>query len=291
MEQWTEIRRKVLVEKAPRSARSAGTTGSAIRTLDKILANAEPPGYPRGRARAEAQARASSSASSTRSWPTTKTRRPSSATRPSASSSASATSTATRAASSQVRVAVAAGQALLQGGLRPARHPPGRCPVRLRRGHGRDRRRARCKAALAVMTLPYSDAYFVSAYPTRVHRDLPGRPRRRRSSSSAACPIRTAYDNTTIAVSQGDGHDERELTREFLRLESHYLFDHRFCRVGRGNEKGHVENHVGYSPAQLVGPGAGVRLVRRAERVPRRLLLCRPVPPGPGQGRHQGASA
>jgi transposase len=32
------------------------------------------------------------------------------------------------------------------------------------------------KAALSVMTLPYSDVFHVSAYPERVHRDLPGRP-------------------------------------------------------------------------------------------------------------------
>lgn len=48
--------------------------------------------------------------------------------------------------------------------------------------------------------------------------------------------------------------DERHLTREFLRLESHFLFDHRFCRVGRGNEKGHVENHVGFCRRNLLVP-------------------------------------
>jgi hypothetical protein len=47
---------------------------------------------------------------------------------------------------------------------------------------------------------------------------------------------------------------ERELTTEFLRLESHHLFAHHFCRVGRGNEKGHVEAHVGYSRRNLLVP-------------------------------------
>jgi len=47
---------------------------------------------------------------------------------------------------------------------------------------------------------------------------------------------------------------ERELTRAFLALESHYLFQHHFCRVGRGNEKGHVENHVGYARRNLLVP-------------------------------------
>jgi hypothetical protein len=42
------------------------------------------------------------------------------------------------------------------------------------------------------------------------------------------------------------------LTTEFLRLESHFLFAHHFCRVGRGNEKGHVETHVGYARRNLL---------------------------------------
>lgn len=66
-------------------------------------------------------------------------------------------------------------------------------------------------------------------------------------------PAKTDYDNTSIAVKKIVGRD-RELTREFLRLESHFLFDHRFCRVGRGNEKGHVENHVGYARRNLLVP-------------------------------------
>src|SRR5271163_443885 len=66
-------------------------------------------------------------------------------------------------------------------------------------------------------------------------------------------PLRTSYDNTSIAVSKVMGR-ERVLTRAFLALESHYLFTHHFCRVGRGNEKGHVENHVGYSRRNLLVP-------------------------------------
>ena len=66
-------------------------------------------------------------------------------------------------------------------------------------------------------------------------------------------PTKTDYDNTSIAVAKIVGR-ERELTREFLRLESHFLFDHRFCRVGRGNEKGHVENHVGFVRRNLLVP-------------------------------------
>jgi transposase len=66
-------------------------------------------------------------------------------------------------------------------------------------------------------------------------------------------PLRTSYDNTSIAVTKVMG-TERELTRAFLALESHYLFELHFCHVGRGNEKGHVETHVGYSRRNLLVP-------------------------------------
>ena len=110
----------------------------------------------------------------------------------------------------------------------------------------------RRKAALGVITLPYSDTYFLSAYPRECAETF-------QAAHVAGfeffggVPVRTSYDNTSIAVTKVMGR-ERELTRAFLTLQSHYLFDHHFCRVGRGNEKGHVENHVGYSRRNLLVP-------------------------------------
>ncbi len=46
----------------------------------------------------------------------------------------------------------------------------------------------------------------------------------------------------------------RELTDAFLRLQSHYLFIHHFCLVRRANEKGHVENLVGYARRNFLVP-------------------------------------
>ena len=43
----------------------------------------------------------------------------------------------------------------------------------------------------------------------------------------------------------GDG--KRQRTRGFTELQSHYLFDDRFGRPGKGNDKGKVEGLVGYA--------------------------------------------
>jgi hypothetical protein len=103
------------------------------------------------------------------------------------------------------------------------------------------------------MTLPYSDAFFVSAYPRECTETFQAA-HIAAFSFFGGVPVRISYDNTTIAVKRVVGPSERELTREFLRLESHFLFCHRFCRVGRGNEKGHVENLVGYSRRNFLVP-------------------------------------
>lgn len=110
----------------------------------------------------------------------------------------------------------------------------------------------RTKAAFAVMTLPFSDAWHLSAYPRECTETF-------QAAHVAAfeffggVPTRTSYDNTTIAVKKVVGR-ERELTREFLRLESHFLFAHHFCRVARGNEKGVVEGLVGYGRRNTMVP-------------------------------------
>ena len=66
-------------------------------------------------------------------------------------------------------------------------------------------------------------------------------------------PRRITYDNSKVAVSQIVGK-ERRLTQGFLQLKSHYLFDHHFCQVARGNEKGVVEGLVKFTRLNFFVP-------------------------------------
>jgi hypothetical protein len=52
---------------------------------------------------------------------------------------------------------------------------------------------------------------------------------------------------------------DRKLTTGFLQLQSHYLFDHHFCRVRRPNEKGVVEGLVKYVRLNFFVPVPEVR--------------------------------
>ncbi len=249
MNEWTEIRRKVLVEGASkRSIRRDYNIGSEA--LEKILANSEPPGYRQTAARPKPRLGQFLGVID-EILEADKTAPP------------KQRHTARRiyerlrdeygytGCSSQVRAAVARERLRRKEVFVPLSHPPGHAQFDFGEATvivaGVEQ-----KVALAVMTLPYSDAYFVSAYPRECTETFQAG-HESAFSFYGAVPVRISYDNTSIAVKKIVGR-ERDLTREFLRLQSHFLFDAHFCRVRRGNEKGHVETHVGYSRRNLLVP-------------------------------------
>ena len=60
-------------------------------------------------------------------------------------------------------------------------------------------------------------------------------------------PLRLRFDNLSTAVAKVLEGGERELTEGFRRFMLHYRFRADFCNPASGNEKGNVENKVGYS--------------------------------------------
>lgn len=109
------------------------------------------------------------------------------------------------------------------------------------------------KIHFLVMELPHSDACFLKAYPAE--------------TTEAFCdahvaafeffggvPISILYDNTKIAVARILGDGKRKRTRVFSELVSHYLFEDRFGRPGKGNDKGKVEGMVGYTRRNFMVP-------------------------------------
>jgi transposase len=249
MQMWTEIRRRVLVEGT--SKRSVCREyGIGWRTLEKILANTEPPGYRRSAPRPKTklgpylpvieQILASDREAPPKQHHTAK--RIFERLRDEYGYPGGIT---------QVKEAVARHRRHHQEVFVPLSHPPGEAQFDF--GYATvEIAGVRCKAAFAVMSLPYSDAFHVSAYPRECTETFQAA-HVSAFSFFGGVPTRTSYDNTTIAVRKVIGR-ERALTREFLRLESHFLFAHRFCRVARGNEKGHVESLVGYGRRNFMVP-------------------------------------
>ncbi|MGL5983751.1 MAG: Mu transposase domain-containing protein, partial [Cetobacterium sp.] len=62
------------------------------------------------------------------------------------------------------------------------------------------------------------------------------------------------FDNMSTAVAQIKKGKERKLTDRFIQFMAHYGFKSKFCNPASGNEKGHVENKVGYIRRNLFVP-------------------------------------
>ena len=109
------------------------------------------------------------------------------------------------------------------------------------------------KAHCFVMDLPHSDGCFVKAYPAETTEAfLDGH-----VSAFAflgGVPRSILYDNTRLAVARILGDGRRKRTRAFTELQSHYLFEDRFGRPGKGNDKGKVEGLVGYMRRNFLVP-------------------------------------
>ena len=97
-----------------------------------------------------------------------------------------------------------------------------------------------CKVHFLAFDLPHSDACFVKAYPAETTEAFC-------DGHNAAVaffggvPRSILYDNTKLAVARILGDGKRQRTRVFTELQSHYLFEDRFGRPGKGNDKGKVE--------------------------------------------------
>jgi hypothetical protein len=89
---------------------------------------------------------------------------------------------------------------------------------------------------------------------------------RRAFEEFGGVPKRISYDNSAIAVIEVLKGRERKLTREFLRLQSHYLFTEHFCLVRRANEKGHVERLLGTARKRFLVPVPDVESIETLNR-------------------------
>ena len=84
----------------------------------------------------------------------------------------------------------------------------------------------------------------------------PGLRRRPRSIlyDNTKLAVARILDNTKLAVARILGDGKRQRTRVFTELQSHYLFEDRFGRPGKGNDKGKVEGLVGFIRRNFLVP-------------------------------------
>ena len=243
MEQWSEIRRRVLVE-GVRKRQIIRETGMHWETLKKILEHSEPPGYRQRQARQRKKLepylpKIEQFLQEDKALPRKQRH------------------TAKRIWERLQEAGFTGGYTIVKDEVRkltqrgrevfvPLIHRPGEAQVDFGEALVKMNGRLR-KVAFMVMALPYSDADFVMAF-ERECTETFWEGHVQGFEFFGGVPRRITYDNTKIAVAQIiGGSKERKLTRGFCHLKSHYLFDHHFCQVARGNEKGVVEGRVKYT--------------------------------------------
>ena len=134
----------------------------------------------------------------------------------------------------------------------PLYHPPGSAQFDFGEAkaiyRGRD-----IKVMFCVMSLPHSDAFFCQAFPSECTETFQ-EGHVRAFEFFGGVPSRISYDNSKIAVAKIVGRRGETPTREFLRLQSHHLYECHFCLVRRPNEKGHTEGLVKYARSNFMVP-------------------------------------
>ena len=254
MEQWARVRRKVLVEgQSKRSVMSA--EGLHWETLQKMLSHSQPPGYRRSKKRerkiepheewirgvleADRDVPRKQRHSATRIFDRLKAEK------------------GYEGGYTAVRELVLELKAIKQEVFVPLSHRLGEAQMDF--GHALININGKLrKCPYFVMSLPYSDAFYVQVFERECTESF-WEGHVRAFAFFGATPVRISYDNSKVAVGKILGKRERKLTDGFLQLQSHYLFKEHFCLVARGNEKGVVEGIVRYSRANFMVPVPQVR--------------------------------
>lgn len=250
MENWSEIRRRVLVGEASQRE-ILRETGMHWRTLQKILKHSEPPGYQQSKPRTKKKlaayvGRIEQILKEDQAMPRKQRH------------------TAKRIWERLREEGFTGGYTIIKDTVReltahrqevfvPLNHPPGEAQVDFGQALVKMNGVLR-KVSFFVMALPYSDASFVMAFERECTETFwEGHVQAFEFFGGVA--KRISYDNTKIAVAKIIcGGKERRLTRGFCQLKSHYLFAHHFCRPARGNEKGVVEGQVKFTRLNFFVP-------------------------------------
>lgn len=255
MEQWSEIRRKVLVNGVSKR-QILRETGMHWQTLEKILCHSEPPGYRLKDPRSKPKVgpfldRIAQILESDKSLPKKQrhtAKRIFERLRDEAGYPGGYTA---------IKEAVREIHRRKQEVFVPLIHRPGEAQadfgVALAKVSGTLR-----KIAFFVIALPYSDACFVMAFERECSETF-WEGHARAFEFFCGVPWRITYDNSRVMVSKVLGGRERRLTRGFLQLKSHYLFDHHFCHVRRANEKGVIEGLAKYTRLNFLVPVPEIR--------------------------------
>lgn len=131
-------------------------------------------------------------------------------------------------------------------GYIPLEHVPGDAQVDFGEFIFYDGTGAEQKGYALTVSFPYSNKGFTQAFPAQ-NQECLLEGMKRIFEHIGGVPRHLRFDNMSTAVAQVLDGNNRVLTDGFNRFVLHYRFQAEFCNPASGNEKGNVENKVGYS--------------------------------------------
>ena len=138
-------------------------------------------------------------------------------------------------------------------GYLPIEHPAGCGQVDFGKFIYYDRQAAEQNGYALTISFPYSNKGYTQVFPSE-NQECLLEGMKRIFEHIGGVPPRLRFDNMSTAVAQILRDGERTLTDGFNRFMLHYRFQADFCNPASGNEKGNVENKVGYSRRNFLVP-------------------------------------
>jgi transposase len=138
-------------------------------------------------------------------------------------------------------------------GFLPLEHPPGHAQVDFGDFKYYDAAGVSREGHALIVAFPNSNVGWMQVFPSE-NQECLLEGLKRIFYHVGGVPQRLRCDNMPTAVSQVLKGTERVITDGFYRFMLHHRFSAEFCRPGKGNEKGCVENKVGYTRRNMLVP-------------------------------------
>jgi len=135
----------------------------------------------------------------------------------------------------------------------PLDHPPGHAQVDFGKFKYYDALETAHDGYALIVSFPQSNTGWMQVFPSE-NQECLLEGMKRIFYHIGGVPVRVRCDNMTTAVAQVLDGTERIIADGFYRFMLHHRFKADFCTPAKGNEKGNVENKVGYTRRNMLVP-------------------------------------
>ncbi|MBN4051124.1 IS21 family transposase [bacterium AH-315-L21] len=138
-------------------------------------------------------------------------------------------------------------------GYLPIAHPAGEAQLDFGEMMYRNENKKEKKGHYLTLSFPYSNAAYTQIFESE-NQECVIEGLKRIFEYIGGVPKLIVMDNMSSVVAKILTNGERKIAEGFQRFALHYRFNMRFCNVASGNEKGNIENKIGYHRRNMFVP-------------------------------------